>query len=77
MVLRQVAWMTLIGGAIGLAGAIGVGYSAASILFDMKAWDPVVLTISAVLLTLVAIAAGFVPARRASLIDPMRALRYE
>jgi putative ABC transport system permease protein len=77
MVLRQVAWMTLVGGAIGLAGAVGVGYSAGSILFELKAWDPAVLAVSAVLLTVVAMAAGFVPARRASLIDPMRALRYE
>ena len=77
MVLRQVAWMTLVGGLIGLAGAVGVGYSASTILFELKAWDPAVLAISAVLLTVVAIAAGFIPARRASLIDPMRALRYE
>jgi predicted permease len=77
MVLRQVAWMTLIGGVIGLAGAVGVGYSAGSILFELQAWDPAVLATSAVLLAGVAIAAGFVPARRASLIDPMRALRYE
>jgi predicted permease len=77
MVLRQVAWMTLAGSLIGLAGAVGVGYSAGTILFELKAWDPAVLAISAVLLAAVAIAAGFVPARRASLIDPMRALRYE
>jgi predicted permease len=77
MVLRQVAWMTLVGGIVGLAGAVGIGYSAGSILFEMKPWDPVVLTVSAVLLTLVAISAGFIPARRASLIDPMTALRYE
>jgi len=77
MVLRQVAWMTAIGGIIGLAGAVGVGYSAGSILFEMKPWDPLVLAVSAVLLTLVAITAGFIPARRASLIDPMKALRYE
>ena len=77
MVLRQVAWMTLIGGIIGLAGAVGVGYSAASILFELKAWDPAVLTISAVLLTIVALGAGLVPAHRASHVDPMIALRYE
>ena len=77
MVLRQVAWMTVIGGAIGLAGAVGVGYSAASILFELKAWDPMVLTVSAVLLTIVALGAGLVPAHRASQVDPMRALRYE
>jgi len=77
MVLRQVAWMTAVGGLVGLAGAVAVGYSAGSLLFELKAWDPVVLAVSAVLLTTVALAAGFVPARRASLIDPMRALRYE
>src|SRR5439155_15184485 len=49
MVLRQVAWMTLVGGIIGLAGAVGVGYSAGSILFELKAWDPAVLAVSAVL----------------------------
>jgi predicted permease len=75
MVLRQVAWMTLIGGVVGLAGAVGVGYSAGSILFEMTPWDPTVLAISAVLLTLVAIAAGFIPAHRASQVDPMTALR--
>ena len=69
--------MTLIGGIIGLGGAVGVAYAAASILFELKPWDPIVLVISAVLLTCVALSAGFIPARRASLIDPMRALRYE
>ena len=77
MVLRQVAWMTLIGGIVGLAGAVGVGYSAASILFELKAWDPAVLITSAVLLTIVALGAGLVPAHRASQVDPMIALRYE
>ena len=77
MVLRQVAWMTLVGSLVGLAGAIAVGRSAGSILYNMDAWDPAVLGISAVLLGAVAMIAGFIPARRASLIDPMRALRYE
>jgi predicted permease len=77
MVLRQVAWMTSIGALVGLAGAIGVGRGAGSILFDLKPWDPVVLASSAILLAIVAMSAGFIPARRASLIDPMRALRYE
>jgi len=77
MVLRQVGWMTLIGGVLGLAGAIGLGRGARSILFEMNAWDPLVLAVSAAGLTAVALLAGFIPARRASLIDPMRALRYE
>jgi predicted permease len=77
MVLRQVAWMTLIGGVVGLAGAVGIGYSAGSILYEMKPWDPVVLVVSAILLTIVAIGAGLIPAHRAARVDPMIALRYE
>ncbi|HYT68087.1 MAG TPA: ABC transporter permease [Vicinamibacterales bacterium] len=75
MVLRQVAWMTLVGGVVGLAGAVAIGKSAGSLLFDLRPWDPAVLTISAVLLSIVAISAGFIPAYRASQVDPMLALR--
>jgi putative ABC transport system permease protein len=77
MVMRQVAWMTAIGAAVGLAGAVGIGKQAGSLLFDMKGSDPWVLAISAVALSAVAIVAGFVPAHRASQVDPMIALRYE
>jgi predicted permease len=77
MVLRQVAWMTAIGASVGIVGAIGVGKGAAALLYELTPWDPAVLAISAVLLAIVAFTAGFIPARRASLIDPMRALRYE
>ncbi|HYT77402.1 MAG TPA: hypothetical protein VEL79_21780, partial [Vicinamibacterales bacterium] len=77
MVLRQVGWMTLVGAGVGLIGAIGVGKGAGALLYQLEPWDPAVLAISAVLLAIVAISAGFIPARRASLIDPMRALRYE
>ena len=75
MVLRQVAWMTLVGGVVGLAGAIWVGKQAESILFEMKGVDPAVFVFAAVALTLVALAAGLVPAHRASRVDPMLALR--
>jgi ABC-type antimicrobial peptide transport system permease subunit len=75
MVLRQVAWMTLVGGLIGLGGAVYVGMQAGSILFEMKGFDPAVLALSAVVLTMVALAAGAVPAYRASRVDPMVALR--
>ncbi len=77
MVLRQVAWMTLAGGTIGVLAAISLGGAAQSLLYELKGWDPAVLVASAVALTLVALGAGFVPAYRASQIDPMRALRYE
>jgi len=77
MVLRQVAWMTLVGAIVGLAGAVALGKQAGSLLFEMQGTDPWVLVISAVSLSAVAILAGFIPAHRASQVDPMLALRYE
>jgi len=77
MVLRQVALMTVIGGGIGLVAALGVGRWAKSLLFELEGHDPMVLAASAILLTLVALGAGYLPALRASKIDPMQALRYE
>jgi predicted permease len=77
MVLRQVAIMTLVGVLVGLVGALGVGKAAQSMLFQMTGADPAVLALSAVALALVALCAGFIPAHRASRVDPMRALKYE
>jgi predicted permease len=77
MVLHQVAVMTAVGGAIGLAAAISLGRLAQSLLYQLNGWDPIVLATSAVVLTVVALGAGFIPAHRASRVDPMRALRYE
>jgi predicted permease len=77
MVLRQVSWMTIAGAAIGLAAGAGLGRLAESMLFNMKGYDPVVLGCAAAILGLIAFAAGYIPAHRASRIDPMRALRYE
>jgi predicted permease len=77
MVLRQVAWLTVIGGIVGVAAAAGLGRLASSLLFELEGYDPLVLASSAIVLTAVALAAGFVPALRASRIDPMTALRYE
>jgi len=77
MVLRQVAIVTLVGALVGLAGAVGVGKAAQSILFQMTGADPAVLALSAIGLSLVAVSAGLIPAYRASRVDPMRALKYE
>jgi predicted permease len=77
MVLRQVARMTVIGGAVGLGAAVYVGKLAESLLYELKGYDAPVLVSAAAALTLVALAAGFIPALRASRVDPMLALRYE
>ncbi len=77
MILRQVGAMTLVGGAIGLTASVWLGRVAQSLLFELEGSDPTVFAASAAALTLVALAAGFVPALRASRVEPMRALRYE
>jgi predicted permease len=77
MVMRQVALMTLVGGGIGLGLAMVAGVYAKSELYEMTGLDPVVLVSSAALLAMVAFGAGFIPAYRASKVDPMLALRYE
>ena len=77
MVMKQVLKMAMVGGVIGMIVAIGVGRLAQSILFELQGHDPMVLTASTVALAIVALGAGFIPALRASKIDPMNALRYE
>jgi ABC-type antimicrobial peptide transport system permease subunit len=77
MVLRQVSGMMLVGGVIGLAGAVGLGQAASSLLYGLKGYDPAVFILAVVALAIVAIGAGYVPARRASEVDPVQALRYE
>jgi ABC-type antimicrobial peptide transport system permease subunit len=77
MVMRQVGVMTIVGGVIGLTAAIGLGQLAQSLLFKLQGYDPAVLVAATVTLTLVALGAGFIPAHRASQVDPMSALRYE
>jgi ABC-type antimicrobial peptide transport system permease subunit len=77
MVLRQVGIMTLIGAVVGLAGAFALGRAAESLLFEMQGHDPMVFVSATILLTLVALGAGFLPAQKAARTDPMIALRYE
>jgi ABC-type antimicrobial peptide transport system permease subunit len=77
MILRQVGVMTLIGGGVGLLLAVWIARVAEGQLYQMAGLDPVVFTLSAVTLAVVALTAGFIPAHRASRVDPMTALRYE
>lgn len=77
MILKQVGWMTLVGGVIGIIGAYFLGRGAEALLFELKGYDPLVMGSSIVLLTIVAFGAGYIPAYRASRVHPMQALRYE
>jgi ABC-type antimicrobial peptide transport system permease subunit len=47
------------------------------LLYEMRGYDPWILAATGALLAVIAFAAGYIPARRASKVDPMRALRYE
>jgi len=77
MVMGEVGWMAAIGIAIGLPCAIALGRSVQSQLFGLAAYDPLTLTLATITLAAAAIAAGYIPARRATRVDPLVALRYE
>jgi putative ABC transport system permease protein len=77
LVLRQVGLMALIGGLIGVTLAVLLGRAAEAMLFGLGGFDPTVLAGAVVALGAVVLGAGYLPARRASRIPPMEALRYE
>jgi putative ABC transport system permease protein len=77
LVLGQGLRLVAAGVAIGLAGAAGLGRLLGSLLFHVKAFDPATLGGVVLVLALVAVGACYLPARRATATDPLRALRYE
>jgi len=77
MVLGEASWMSVLGVIAGAGGALALSRLIASMLYGLKAYDPATFTASAAVLLLVALAASWIPARRAAGIDPMRALRHE
>jgi predicted permease len=77
MVMRETLLLILIGVAIGLGGAFLSTGLISSMLFGLTATDPVTILFAALLMTGVAALAGYLPARRAALTDPIVALRYE
>src|SRR5271156_4947940 len=77
MILREIIGMLGAGLCIGLIAAYGIGRVVESLLFGVKASDPVVFVVAAGLLVAVALLAGWLPSRKAANVDPMVALRYE
>jgi putative ABC transport system permease protein len=77
MVLRQVAGMAVIGVALGMGVSWLLGRAASGFLFGVEAGDPLALGAAATVLAAVMLGAAYLPARRASRVDPMTVLRYE
>jgi predicted permease len=77
MVMRETMWVVSIGVAIGLGAALAGTRLIASMLFGLAATDAVTISVAVLTMISVAAVAGYLPARRASKVDPMVALRYE
>jgi predicted permease len=77
LVLLQGIALAIVGAVVGSGVALGVTRYLASMLYEVRASDPLTMIAAAVLLALVALAACYIPARRATRVDPIVALRYE
>ena len=77
MVLQAAFWPVGIGVALGIPAAIGAGRLIAGHLFGVSPWDPLMLSLATLLLGVAALIAAAIPARRATRVEPVVALRYE
>lgn len=77
LILRHGIWMTGAGLAIGLLGAFGLTRLLATLLFGVSTWDPLTIISVAAILGCIGLLACYLPARRATKVDPVVALRYE
>jgi putative ABC transport system permease protein len=77
MIVKQGSLLIVVGLGIGLSGAYAATRLISSLLFGVTAKDPWTFVAAAVMLALVAFLACYIPAWRATKVDPLRALRYE
>jgi ABC-type antimicrobial peptide transport system permease subunit len=77
LVVREVALLTLVGGALGLAANVAASRTIGAFLFGLSATDPPTIAAATIILALISLSAGFVPAWRAVHLDPALTLRAE
>jgi ABC-type antimicrobial peptide transport system permease subunit len=77
MVLREASWMAVAGVTLGVCGSLLLASFLTAMLYGLKSSDPLTLAGASALLLLIALLAAFGPARRASRVDPVRALRHQ
>ncbi len=77
LILSQGMYLALPGVAIGITGGIGAAFALRSLLFGVTAWDPLVFSGVTIILAAVTLLASYIPARQATKVDPVVALRYE
>ena len=77
LIVRHVSWMVGIGMSLGMAGALAAARSMRGLLFGIQPWDPLSQGMTIALLCAVAVAAAWIPTRRAMRVDPAIVLRTE
>jgi ABC-type antimicrobial peptide transport system permease subunit len=77
LIVKEVGSMVLLGVAVGLPLAYGLARLSESLLFGVRAGDPTAYALGLALIAVIALAACYIPARRATRVDPLVALRYE
>lgn len=77
MILIEAGWISFAGIASGVAATLLLARLVKSLLYNMQPTDPLVISGSALLLAVVGLTASWIPSRRASAVEPMRALRHE